>query len=744
MRKLAALFLFLSYSLAAQVVPGGSPSAPATPTSSIVGNLTTATGGVVTNGTLTFSLSQPAVVSGTASVASSTVSCYTSTVGNLVGVPDPLALPVVTTNTASGTLPAGTYYVKITYVGAGGQSVPSPETTVVLSAQGTLNIQAPAIQPTAATGFFNVYIGTTPGGETLQGNPGAWTTFFQSTPLVVGSALPVSNTSACNVWFSDTLIPTGTYYTVSLFNKNGSLIAGYPQTWCTYGGAGGTINVSNGAPTGNCGTNGVYYPTPIMASPANGAAQSVGGPLAVTGAFSATGGGTLSGAFAGPTALTSLNNILFADQYPSVQAAINALGGNGGTVFLQCNTSYVGPTTFPNGVRLESLCPGMYTTTLTYSSTLFMGPAQGISIKGITLNFSGTANLQIQLVAKSEFDMNVNCVTGSPCVFLTANNTGFTYQNRFDYLDITTGGQIGLSFDSANGFVTVNDFGVLLINMNRATLGSIIDAIDFNRNCDSNHFQTAHLFFTNVNAGNGVVFNDTTPTVDVDADNEVFDLVDITSGISITGTAYQVNKSAGNKWTEGFGQTSFTTPVAANSTTNFIRLQLEGGGIMMGQSGIISPAGSPVGFLTVPAVGTNLISDTAVQTLTNKTLTSPTINSPTVSTGTFSTPTITSPTFSTGISNNGSGFKHIRGVVGCTTSGGASAFTGPCTTVVTWTSAFADANYTASCMADGIALGVPILQGITAKAAASVTVQTQQASGTNAQFSAIECIAVHD
>ena len=33
-----------------------------------------------------------------------------------------------------------------------------------------------------------------------------------------------------------------------------SVVAGFPQTWCTYGGLTGTINVSNGAPTGNCST----------------------------------------------------------------------------------------------------------------------------------------------------------------------------------------------------------------------------------------------------------------------------------------------------------------------------------------------------------------------------------------------------------------------------------------------------------------------------------------------------------
>jgi len=85
-----------------------------------------------------------------------------------------------------------------------------------------------------------------------------------------------------------------------------------------------------------------------------------------------------------------------------------------------------------------------------------------------------------------------------------------------------------------------------------------------------------------------------------------------------------------------------------------------------------------------------------------------------------------------------------RSVSGCTTSGGALAFTGPCAVAVTWPTAFADAKYTVACVGNGIGAGVPILQGVTNKIAASVTVQTQQATGTNASFSTIECVATHD
>jgi hypothetical protein len=254
----------------------------------VTGRLQTATGGAVTNGTLSFRLSQPAVLVGTASVVTSPASCYISAVGNIVGVPDPLVAPILSANTISGTLPAGTYYMVLTYAGASGESVASPESTVVLSAQGTLIVAAPVKQPSNATGY-NVYIGTTSGAETLQASVTGFTQYSQTSALAGGAALPSSNSSICSLAFSDQLIPSGTYYSVNLVNKNGSTIAGFPQTWCTYGGQSGVINVSNGAPTGNCGTNGVFYPTPILAVPPNNAPQSISSPMAFAGSVAFTG-----------------------------------------------------------------------------------------------------------------------------------------------------------------------------------------------------------------------------------------------------------------------------------------------------------------------------------------------------------------------------------------------------------------------------------------------------------------------
>lgn len=104
-------------------------------------------------------------------------------------------------------------------------------------------------------------------------------------------------------------------------------------------------------------------------------------------------------------------------------------------------------------------------------------------------------------------------------------------------------------------------------------------------------------------------------------------------------------------------------------------------------------------------------------------------------------PTITSPTIASGINGDGSGLKAKRGAAGCATAAPAGS---TCTTTVTWTTPFADANYTAMCGGRGITSGVPVYGGITAQLAASVTFQTVSGTAAAAQFTNIDCTAVHD
>ena len=177
LRSLTFAVLLSCLPLTAQIVPGGGSA----PGGTITGQIQTATGGAIKGGTLTFSLSQPAIVSNTASLATTQVSCYTSTAGNIVGVPDPLALPLVSANLASGTLPAGTYYVQFFYTSANGISVASPELAFISS--GTLNVNPPTLQPASATGF-GVAISTSSGAEIIQGTVSGFIQFQQSQPLL--------------------------------------------------------------------------------------------------------------------------------------------------------------------------------------------------------------------------------------------------------------------------------------------------------------------------------------------------------------------------------------------------------------------------------------------------------------------------------------------------------------------------------------------------------------------------------
>jgi hypothetical protein len=91
--------------------------------------------------------------------------------------------------------------------------------------------------------------------------------------------------------------------------------------------------------------------------------------------------------------------------------------------------------------------------------------------------------------------------------------------------------------------------------------------------------------------------------------------------------------------------------------------------------------------------------------------------------------------------SDGPTFKVKRGTAGCATS---AVINTTCTTTVTWTTAFADANYTAVCIGLSAFTGTPVLQGETAKVAASVTVQTINLTAAASSFAAIECMAWHD
>jgi hypothetical protein len=287
----------------------------------ISGQVQNAQSGPVANATFSFTLTAPATIAGTATVVTSSVSCYTDANGNVVGEPNPLVSPVVNANIASGTLAAGTYYTRIAYLDATGTSFAGPETATVLSSIGSLIVTAPVKQPLSATGY-KVFISSASGTETLQGTvtgtPGTWANFTQSASLAAGAALPVSNTTVCTIRFNDELTPSFTCYDVGLVGSTGANISGFPQFWYLNGGSAGNVNVGSGTPQSNvCQGQGVVYPQAIITQPPFNATQTVNGGLNITG--NETVGGALG--VTGPATAQSYNGTLQANQF--------ATGGSG-------------------------------------------------------------------------------------------------------------------------------------------------------------------------------------------------------------------------------------------------------------------------------------------------------------------------------------------------------------------------------------------------------------------------------
>ncbi len=98
----------------------------------------------------------------------------------------------VSANEASA-LPAGTYYVKYTWVTANGETLASPVASQAVGENEQLDVTIPKFPANALSA--NIYIGTVSGSETKQGNT-TTTTYSQATDLAAGDALPAANTSA--------------------------------------------------------------------------------------------------------------------------------------------------------------------------------------------------------------------------------------------------------------------------------------------------------------------------------------------------------------------------------------------------------------------------------------------------------------------------------------------------------------------------------------------------------------------
>jgi hypothetical protein len=77
------------------------------------------------------------------------------------------AAPVLS-SVAGGANPAARYYVRITYVTAGGETAVSAESNLAVAANSLLQVASPAADPQGLATGWNVYVGTVTGQETLQ------------------------------------------------------------------------------------------------------------------------------------------------------------------------------------------------------------------------------------------------------------------------------------------------------------------------------------------------------------------------------------------------------------------------------------------------------------------------------------------------------------------------------------------------------------------------------------------------
>ena len=247
----------------------------------LTGALQGANGLPAANDVISFTPSQIFYVAGISPlvIVPTTAQCATSVDGSVVQTPNPLNPPVVAA-AYSGTLSAGNYFVEIAwYNGVGSQlTLPGPEVQVQLSATGQLQVSPPTSGMPAAAVGMKVYISTSSGAETLQGQTTGAATYAQTTPLTTGASPASINTPVCQIIANEAGWPTGTGYTVTLTSPAGSTLPGYPMQWQLLG-PGTTINLGNGLPLYNGIVN---YPVPILALPYTHGPQSISGPLSLT------------------------------------------------------------------------------------------------------------------------------------------------------------------------------------------------------------------------------------------------------------------------------------------------------------------------------------------------------------------------------------------------------------------------------------------------------------------------------
>ena len=388
----------------------------------LTGNLRSANGIPSSNSILTLTPSQQGLIAGCGVNLATVNTCATSTDGSVVGIQTPQTATVNTTS-GGGSLPSGVYYtVYEWYDAAGHVTLVSPETATTLGATGTLVVNPPSSGVPALAVGMDVFISTSSGTETLQGQTTGTASFVQSTALTSGSSPASTNTTLCQVVANDAVWPTGTGYNVSMVTVNGNPVPNYPMQWQLLG-PGSTYNLSNGLPYYH---GVVYYPVPILSAPANHGQQSISGPLNF-GGYYVTGVGKLG-------VVTNFPGWGVDAEGSGLGAFINAAGG----YLLNGSGGVSGQYPCSDGTAIDHFCT---LNTTSYQTIASNGTAQ---TQRPTLNFSpafsvtdssspaqttiGINKVQLSLPATT---VNANTCTAPATATLTGVTSTSTFSTAF-------------------------------------------------------------------------------------------------------------------------------------------------------------------------------------------------------------------------------------------------------------------------------------------------------------------------
>lgn len=739
------------------------------PAGTVSGIINKPNGQPVTNGTISFGLSQAGATVGTATfVTTDTAYCGTDPSGNVVGITAPLVPAVLSANYIAGTLPGSqTYYVQFTYTGDSGETTAGPETSFLMVSNGTLNVGGPLLHPSGATGY-NVYAGTTPGSETLQFAVPNFTSSAITSPIIPGGGPPVpgSNSTLCSLTFNDAIIPANTTYSVNLITSDGKQVGGFPQRFYL---AGAAVDISQLTPAGNIFAK---FPTAIIAQPSGNGVQSIAGPLSL-GAYDLI---AHSLHITGPLALApyNLGNVLHVGDSVvapwsglDIGAQINAayaLAVIGNTIVVDPPAgggcySFATPiimNTAGKVVGLEGSAAVGGTTSPSGGSCLNYTPTSG---SAITLDYVST--LQSPFTSKHGIKnltlINNLCTTSGGCGGTAVGvDTG-----------TTNAGSNGATFEG----LSVWGFSTAHRNLNPLSVNQTW--INFQAFCNGTVIRfktpTSFTFIGGTMAGNGPVFvaNDTASSGEIMASNLTFFA---NSGLVFDATAVVGSPAYFYCTACHFENSSLLPAKFISGNVNFFL----SGGLMEDDNAVgtesqfISASGnnfmidgvsfssartvtqivlanSPVrGILRgYDATGgghfTNYIGGTNAAFVTQEMLSGPSTSA--------SKPFKyeSQVQFGAGIVADGGGFKQKRvasPLGGTCPTGGAAG--NACTSAnISWTTPFVDNNYTLTCTLNN-PTNQPHMVGTTKLAAGAgftITIATDLASAANA---GADCIAVHD